>query len=618
MPACAQCGGQNSADSRFCRHCGAEQKAAKLALSAVSAPAVAVPAMPAQPSSLSGLAPEALAPRPTAPAGAVAELSAQEIDARRSRQLLERAQGLADKGEQQAAILACRQAIALAPEAVGGYSMLGLLLERGGETGAAMVAYRKVLELAPDSSVERDSLQRLRTTMQQNQTSSVFHFDAQELFPTDAEGNSAPAVPPATQDLKSTPGKAASSVAAIAPQVSDRRSVPRSITGDATVGDRRSVPRTAPDGTVIVRRAADGSIIPEGAAGYARALSPIAPPTARPNAAVFAPVAEAPSGPRWLRSLGGEHSYYLQTAPLLAATMLGLVFLLWARGVAVSRAQQADVAAIDTASQMVPSDQTAQGQSDTGAALPPGTAALGTVEAVPNAAVPGVASPGVVAPGGAAPGGNTPASSPGTPLAPRQPRVSAVPRSITSGSTRIARGNPTPNPLSGLGPVRSNTGSGTTTPATVVAPAPAPPTRAVTSISSSTGGRPLATGNAPRGYVRITGDHPGLATAGIRPENRARNEEDAARADARAGRAASAIDRATASLDGGRDTGWRFQQRALLRLENGDNAGAASDFQSAINAYRDQISRGTRVDDARRGITACQSGLRLALANTRG
>jgi hypothetical protein len=95
--------------------------------------------------------------------------------------------------------------------------------------------------------------------------------------------------------------------------------------------------------------------------------------------------------------------------------------------------------------------------------------------------------------------------------------------------------------------------------------------------------------------------------------------KDAARDDANSGRTGQAIGRTNTAINSSSDfdRAYRLQQRALLRLEAGDNSGAIADFQAAISAYNEQISRGTRVAEARRGISSSQSGLRLAQANSR-
>ena len=56
---------------------------------------------------------------------------------------------------------------------------------------------------------------------------------------------------------------------------------------------------------------------------------------------------------------------------------------------------------------------------------------------------------------------------------------------------------------------------------------------------------------------------------------------------------------------------YRYQSRALIYLERGDNAKARADFNNAISFYRRQIATGVGVADARRGLEACRKGLSL-------
>ncbi len=63
------------------------------------------------------------------------------------------------------------------------------------------------------------------------------------------------------------------------------------------------------------------------------------------------------------------------------------------------------------------------------------------------------------------------------------------------------------------------------------------------------------------------------------------------------------------------DTAYKYQTRALIYVEQGNNSRAASDFQSAMALYRRQIARGENVDDARRGLEACRDGLKLITAS---
>jgi tetratricopeptide (TPR) repeat protein len=63
------------------------------------------------------------------------------------------------------------------------------------------------------------------------------------------------------------------------------------------------------------------------------------------------------------------------------------------------------------------------------------------------------------------------------------------------------------------------------------------------------------------------------------------------------------------------ESAYQYQTRALTYVEQGDNASAASDFQSAMALYRRQIARGENLAEARRGLQACQKGLRLISAS---
>lgn len=126
------------------------------------------------------------------------------------------------------------------------------------------------------------------------------------------------------------------------------------------------------------------------------------------------------------------------------------------------------------------------------------------------------------------------------------------------------------------------------------------------------------TGSNSQGYITLSRPR-NPSAAQPRPSNRGTEAERAAARESRAGRSGSAITTINEAIrtGNGGDTGWRYQQRALLFLEQGDYQRAADDFQVAINSYRDQVRRGERVNEAQSGIQACRSGLNLALANLR-
>ncbi len=155
---CSACGTHNSADSKFCRQCGHLLRA--------------LPGNDAR--KAASAAPEAENDgERTSPA---------EIDARRARQLIDRALLLSERGDLNAALLACRQAVALDGKTAEPYALLATLLERSGDMNGAVKAYERVLEIAPGSSLERDSLERLKARLEK---APAFNFNSDELFGPD-------------------------------------------------------------------------------------------------------------------------------------------------------------------------------------------------------------------------------------------------------------------------------------------------------------------------------------------------------------------------------------------------------------------------------------------------
>lgn len=75
--------------------------------------------------------------------------------------LLAEAADLLGQGRPDDAAARCREAIALAPDMVAAYSMLGMAEEQRGNLIAAAGAYRRVLQLDPSRSVEREKLELL-------------------------------------------------------------------------------------------------------------------------------------------------------------------------------------------------------------------------------------------------------------------------------------------------------------------------------------------------------------------------------------------------------------------------------------------------------------------------
>lgn len=616
LATCAACGGESSVDSRFCRHCGAALRSSDTSNAPIAVTAqngisstqngsvessITAPVQ----SLLYGL-PGAETNTPIAEAAPEAHGASYEIDQRRARQLLDRAFMLAERGDMAAAILACRQSVALAPDAAPGFSMLGLLLERSGDLEHAVAAYQKVLKIAPDSRLENESLQRLQATLGQ-QKGAGFHFDDKELFDDGAGGQSPTAVATPLPPVLQPPG-------IVPPAALNRTGV---VNGGAVVASTGAASQFP------------SSTLNRDATTPATGFN--TPPTGPiPLTALdFGVAPDAPVSP-WQR-LMRQPSFFFRGFPLVATTALGLMFMLWSRQSIVSQQAQNQAAQSGGAvpSNLAP-DITNNDAANAGTTQPAANAPVadngnstqsnGTTGANGGQAFPVMNRPtsGAGATSGGTSGGSPPIARRGsernktsggsrpTPRFPSNSRVSAPPREaidlppaqLILPPPQVNQGQPARPPIQAL------------------------PQNSGDSGASSSGGSPLnPAGASGRGYIRITPARPSTSTAPVRPANRAVEAERATSSDIRSGRSERAIQNITSAIEGGgdaaKDTGWRYQQRALLFLEKGDNQRAADDFQTAINSYRDQIRRGERVSESRAGIQACQSGLRLALSNLR-
>jgi hypothetical protein len=102
------------------------------------------------------------------PVGALAddalagELTPAEIDARHARQLVERALSQLERGERNAAELAVRQAIHLAPGVAAAHSLAGLLAFLEGNVAVARIGYENAVTDFSKASPERERLIALR------------------------------------------------------------------------------------------------------------------------------------------------------------------------------------------------------------------------------------------------------------------------------------------------------------------------------------------------------------------------------------------------------------------------------------------------------------------------
>lgn len=587
---CIACGNQNTPDSRFCRHCGAE-----LTRAAVPSPNGAT-ANGATANARPGDAP---ADAPARETMEDEELSSEEIDARRAQHLLDRASLLSEHGDMAGAILACRQATSLDPDSPAAFSMLGLMLERSGDVNDAIAAYEKVLALAPDSPLERDRLQRLRDMATSGGAAAAFHFDDSELFEDTA---------PVAGDAQAAPAVGAATA--------------QPATADA-VAPAMSTTMPAAD---AARPPAPGAIGTVGPAAPPVGAPVVAPPLVAPLSPLDLDLAppDLSHRPLWWRALRDRPSFYLRSAPLFAVSALGLLFMLWARGAAVSRDVATRVSApvivqTEAAPDGAPNDTSGNSAATTGAPAPGNSPATSSPGAPANPAFP-INNSQATAPASrytppaassAAPAGGAPSG--GAPRLPSpnlsRPRPTGdAPAAAASGG---AGGN---NPFAGIPPARIMTpppGGGA---------APIAPAAGGDSGAASSGGGPVGVGGSPRrGPIRVTGQPPTALPppAQYPPRDAADNRPPSRPADRAPGNAGRSAASGLSGSGNIADAGYRAQRRALLYLEQGDYPRAIDEFRSAIASYNDQIARGVRVSEARKGIAACQSGMRLAQANLR-
>jgi tetratricopeptide (TPR) repeat protein len=540
-----------------------------------------------------------------------------QIDSRRAQQLLERALILSEHGDAPAAILACRQAITLAPDVPQGYSMLGLLLEHAGDPTAAIAAYEKVLQIDPSSVLERESLARLRAAAAGRRTArNLFVFDEGELF--DERPESAAATDAASQQIAAAPvahnghPSAPASPTSASPAPASHGVFPRAVTSAKDSAAKAPV-------TDGVSPASQSAPSPVPAAASIAASTPLAarfPSSAtQPASAVrlgTAPAAieEFGAPPSVWQRMKARPSYYFRGLPLALTTLAGLCFLLWARNYAASQEAATTLSGSstttsiqqDTSNPGVPESGTAANpmanptEANPATANPNATAAPGAPNAgTPNNAVP--ANPGSPVTSTPAPGVSTSAPSP------RAPAVAPAPPRASSGNNGSDGGAMPDLPRPRLGGSGNNNN---TEPTRVV------PSDGEDDGAASTGGSPLNPGGAPnRDFTRVapTGSR---STAPARPDARAARDVRSA-----ASGNAGAVAAATRAIEaGGGDTAMRYQQRAQLYLDSGDNTRAINDFQTAISAYNDMIARGDRPAVARAGIQVSQRGIQVARARS--
>lgn len=541
-------------------------------------------------------------------------VSPAQIDSRRAQQLLERAMALSERGDTPGAVLACRQAITLNPTAAQGYSMLGMLLERAGDTSGAIAAYEKVLQIDPGSMLERESVSRLRTAdAQRRSTQDLFFFDDGELFderedvlPAVSVDGGAPSVdggpPPSTPARRRTDvttDVSDTALPAVAAPVATATTAPSPAVVSTPVTPRPAAPTTTTPATPRVSTPAKRTVVPA-----AKRSTPVRAPKPAPLPRV-APAFEEEVPATLLQKLMAQPSFYFRGAPLAATTLVSLVFLLWANNYAASR----------DASVNAPSSTTrAYGTRTDGNEAVPSTSANPATTSTTTNPVPSASTTA----GGGVPVNPSGSTGSGTAVAPTVHTEDRIPSASTATTASTSSAPVVTAPTTGAGSTpaigqtqpTTNTGTGTSTTSAATGSAGTAPqgSSTVAGGGASSGGAPLNPGGSPnRDYVRVA---PTGGRAVPRADARAARDERTATSGG-----SGAIAAASRAIEaGGGDTAVRYQQRAQLYLDSGDNVRAINDFQTAIAAYNDMIARGDRVALARTGIQASQRGMQIARA----
>jgi tetratricopeptide (TPR) repeat protein len=555
-----------------------------------------------------------------------------EIDHRRAKQLLDRAMLLSERGDLAGAILAARQAVSLVSNEPSGYSVLGLLHERAGDLEKAIAAYEKVLHLAPHSTLERDSLDRLKSTLESENSSVLFHFDDNELFEE-------PPSLPASEPAAATDPVAAKTAGPVAPALSSALPAPAATRPAGATSN--VVTPSAPLGQSLP---APATLDP--ALNSALAARPVAgPPSVLPL--TMPAMAQRPS----LGLLMRQPSFYFKGAPIVAATTLGLLFMGWAQGVSQSKyleempvgpTPQAQTEVLTSRSDPQPGVSTAANGGNVTGVVPAPTAGSATANGggifgtgnANNPAPPSTSVSSTTRTGSTTASGTTAGASSSA-----RPASAGVTGSTgVSGSTGVQ-----PLPPSSAGPVipqprGAGASGGSAGPGALEALPPLQPRRqpqepvrpsapsaqpaspsagdnsGANTAGSSTGGGLFNPNSSPRGYIRIDPVRPSSPVRpAARPGNEARAAENAASRAGAAGRTEDVVPNLTRSIER-QPTGYGYQRRAMAFMEKGDYARAVDDFQSAISAYQDQIRQNQNVEDARNGIQACRSGQQLAMS----
>ncbi len=449
-----------------------------------------------------------------------------------------------------------------------------------------------------------------------------------------------PAVPLETvRESAAAPSNISTANAVVAPAISPRNS-PRAIVSTpptSAQAAKASPTVAAPTVAAPVSRAlqapnANSSSISRGAESHDLGLSsenaivttpifstPVGTQTRTPTSAIAAATVQNLANMPLRRA-----TFWVRSWPLLAAAGSGFLFLLWSRNVASERERA--VAPVSTTTIINNSSTVPLANAGTfGAAPVPGANAIAPTAISPNVVSPNVVSPnmapvatptplpvatpvvlnGLVVNNAPAPNvasnarraRNGETRRPATETARRERNPDARERSSSSSAPSVA----TRSPLPDVRTIPPASVSGL--PRTAGATTPVAPTSVAPSFDADSGGiaLPIPDGSASQdsgnGGIRpFSGKLPVFpAPSQVRSQNQIRPTPF----------------RPAPSPAKAQNTAYEYQTRALIYLEQGQNARAASDFQSAMALYRRQIARGDRNEETRRGLEACRQGLSL-------
>ncbi len=157
MARCSECGARNAEQATFCVRCGAQLPGDTAQQAPPGEDTDRIAPVAAEHEGGDAVGPTAVLDA----AEASDDEAAPSTTVPEAQRLLREAADLLSRGDADAAAMRCREAVALAPDLIAAYSLLGMAEEQRGNVMAAAGAYRRVLQLDPSRHVEREKLELL-------------------------------------------------------------------------------------------------------------------------------------------------------------------------------------------------------------------------------------------------------------------------------------------------------------------------------------------------------------------------------------------------------------------------------------------------------------------------